>query len=96
VVRAYLDDPGPHLDAMRDRGQPADHPIDLVRSAFSHWGHHKGYVYDWPALCAELDRAGFVNVQRCALGESVDPVLCDLDRLPSLADFYLSVEATKP
>ncbi len=53
-VRAYLDNPEKHLAAMRVAGMQAEHPVDLIRSAFSLWGHHRGYVYDEQALTAEL------------------------------------------
>lgn len=95
-VNAYLNDPQTTLTAMRARGQQADHPVDIVRSAFSLWGHHAGYVYDESALRAELEQAGFSDIRCVAVGWSDDPALRGIDRIPSDAEFYLAIEATKP
>jgi predicted SAM-dependent methyltransferase len=95
-VHAYLTKPDIHLHAMQAQGRQAEHPVDLIRSAFSLWGHHTGYVYDEHALRTELERAGFISVRRYPPGESFDPGLQHLDRQPSNADFYLAMEGTKP
>jgi predicted SAM-dependent methyltransferase len=92
-VHAYLDYPDKHLDAMRAKGWQAEHPVDLIRTTFSLWGHHSGYVYDEQALTAELVRAGFSSVKRVNLGESDRVELQGIDRPPADTDFYFVLEA---
>jgi predicted SAM-dependent methyltransferase len=92
-VEAYLHEPERYLAVMRDDGQQAEYPVDILRTAFSLWGHHAGYVYDERALAAEHVAAGFVNVRRLPGGQSDDPVLNGIDR-PQNAD--LAIEANKP
>jgi hypothetical protein len=73
----------------------AEYPGDLLRIAFTGWGHHAGYIYDLPALTAELERAGFAEVRPCSPSRSTDPVLRGLEnRTDEEADIQLVVEAT--
>jgi predicted SAM-dependent methyltransferase len=98
---AYLNDPdltARHLDRHRRSGYAVHHPVDLLRVTFTESGHHAGFCYDWQALSDELQRAGFVEVERFAPGESDDPVLKNLESRtePTEAATSLIAEGRKP
>ena len=48
-------------------------PAFVINNAFRAWGHQ--FLYDSGLLATALATAGFVNVRRCAYGESADPEL---------------------
>jgi predicted SAM-dependent methyltransferase len=101
TARAYLQDPQlttAHLDRHRRHGYPAEHPADMLRVTYAYHGHHQGYVFDWAALSAELEAAGFAGVRRYEAGQSDDPEFGGLEtrQEPSEAATELIVEARKP
>ena len=101
TARAYLEDPQlttAHLDRHRRRGYPAEYPADMFRVTYAYHGHHQGYVFDWAALSAELEAAGFTDVRRYEAGQSDDPELRGLENRqePTEAATELIVEARKP
>jgi predicted SAM-dependent methyltransferase len=74
---------------------PDDMPtaMALLNHVFHQGGEHH-FAYDYETLEWVLRKAGFVGVQKCAFGESSDPVLA-IDRTEH--SFYsLYVEANKP
>ena len=83
--------------AMHRRlGRVAEHPVDLLRVPFTEFGHHAGYLYDEASLGAELKRAGFHDVRRCATGESTIPDLRNLENRDddeSLVQLILEADA---
>ena len=52
----------------------------MLRVTYAYHGHHRGYIYDWAALSAELMKAGFVDVRRCDAGQSPDAEFKGLER----------------
>jgi hypothetical protein len=85
----------PQAAVYRDLGVTMEHPVDLVRTPIGEFGHHLGYVYDFETLDAELQRAGFSPARRCALGESDDPKLRDLEVRSDQGELQMVVEATR-
>jgi SAM-dependent methyltransferase len=83
---------GRHYAGM---GLTVEHPIDLVRIPIGSFGHHTGYVYDFETLRAELERAGFRDVVRCAAGESAHAELRGIDRRNHEGGAQIAVEATR-
>jgi predicted SAM-dependent methyltransferase len=100
-ARMYLEG-GDLLAAQTERnrrhGYRVDHPVSLLRTVFAECGHHRGFIWDYASLSTELDRAGFVKIERCAVNDSADPVLCGLESRTESADreLYLVVEAIRP
>jgi predicted SAM-dependent methyltransferase len=100
-ARMYLEDGEllrAHADRNRRHGYRVDHKVSLLRTVFAECGHHLGFVWDLEALAAELAAAGFVDVERCEVGESEDPVLRGLETRtePSDRALFLVVEAIRP
>ena len=99
-ARMYLDN-GDLLMAQTERnlrhGYRVDHPVSLLRTIFAECGHHQGFIWDLASLAAELSDAGFVDVQRCDVQESADPVLAGLECRTEPVDqmLYLVVEAKR-
>jgi predicted SAM-dependent methyltransferase len=91
AVRLYLgeDEAGATavLGMYRDEGRVSEHAVDLLRVPFAEHGHHVGYLYDEASLSAELKRAGFHAIRRCATGESVNPELRDLENRTNAESF---------
>ena len=52
-------------------------PVDVLNHGMRAWGHV--FLYDEPTLRAELARAGFADVRRCAMNQSEDPALRGLE-----------------
>lgn len=99
IATLYLQGPQKEVERLmswhRRYDRLAEHPGDLLRIAFTYWGHHAGYLYDLPTLKAELERAGFANVRTCSTSRSTDPVLRGLEsRTDEETDIQLVVEAT--
>jgi SAM-dependent methyltransferase len=78
----------------RNLGLVVEHPIDLVRIPIASFGHHKGYLYDFATLAAELERAGFDNPTRFVPGVSGHEALAGLDIRSHEGGAQLAVEAT--
>lgn len=53
-------------------------PGFVVNNAFRRWGHQ--FLYDAEVLLQSMSEAGFVNLRRCAPGESGDPNLRGIER----------------
>lgn len=51
-------------------GAATHHEAFVINNFFRNWGHQ--FIYDEATLRASLERAGFVDVLRCAPGESED------------------------
>jgi predicted SAM-dependent methyltransferase len=101
TARAYLNDPdlaARHLERHRRFGYDVYYPVDLLRVTFSECGHHVGFCYDWDSLSAELQRAGFVDVERFGPGESNDARLKNLEARMEATEAATSliVEARRP
>jgi predicted SAM-dependent methyltransferase len=86
---------GPVAEHYRQLGVPVEHPVDLVRIPIGVFGHHVGQVYDFHALAAELERAGFRDPVSCEVGESTHPDLRELERRVDGGQWQLVVEATR-
>jgi hypothetical protein len=69
----------------------------MLRVTYAYHGHHLGYCFDWAALSAELDAAGFVDIRRYEAGQSDDAAFCGLEQRaePTEAATELIVEACK-
>lgn len=97
----YLNGPeGTVQDALSwfaGRGVLAEHPVDLLRTAFAEYGHHAGYMWDPASMRAELTRAGFERIEILPAGQSADPELRGLEvRMDSVSvQIQFSVEAVK-
>jgi hypothetical protein len=76
-------------------GMVVEHSIDLIRIPIGSFGHHEGYVYDFPVLEAELKRAGFHSVVQVEMGESEHEALRGLDIRLGQEGAQLVVEATR-
>lgn len=74
------------------------YPVDILRVVFAESEHWRGYCFDEASLRAELESAGFVDIRRCHVGKSDDPVLCDLEsRAAPIEDrMQLVLEASAP
>jgi predicted SAM-dependent methyltransferase len=101
TARAYLEDSAltsAHLERHRRNGYPAEHPADMLRVTYAYHGHHRGYIFDWDALSAELAAAGFSDVRRYDAGQSDDPEFKGLETRaePTEAATELVVQARKP
>jgi predicted SAM-dependent methyltransferase len=84
------------LGMHRRAGWVAEHSTDLLRVPFTEHGHHVGYLYDEPSLSAELKRAGFHTIRRCATGQSEKPALRNLENRTdeeSLVQLILEADA---
>lgn len=98
-ARMYVEK-GDLLTAQTQRnarhGYRVDHPVSLMRTVFAECGHHRGYVWDFESLAAELDAAGFVGIRRCQVQDSDDPLLAGLESRTEPVDrmLYLAIEAT--
>jgi len=83
AVRLYLGQNEEQAEAVmemhRRAGRVAEHPVDILRIPFNEHGHHIGYLFDEASLAAELKRAGFHGIRRCAAGESDRPELRGLE-----------------
>jgi SAM-dependent methyltransferase len=86
---------GELADQYRDLGVIIEHPIDLVRTPIGEFGHHRGYVYDFETLDAELQRAGFASAVRRTPMHSDEPMLCGLEERSGHGPLQLVVEATR-
>jgi predicted SAM-dependent methyltransferase len=64
-------------------GRSCVYPADILRIAFTAWGHAEGYLFDYSSLFSELRAAGFHNIRRCAVGDSA---ISDLRGLESRVD----------
>lgn len=98
-VERYLAGNAPRGDAeaaiYEEVGLTVEHPLDWVRIPIASFGHHEGYVYDFAALSAELERAGFSSVVRAELGSSVHPELDGLDNRVMEGGAQMAVEAVR-
>jgi predicted SAM-dependent methyltransferase len=50
----------------------------VINNAFRNWGHQ--FIYDGNLLTLALEGAGFVNIRRCAYGESLEEHLRQIER----------------
>ena len=73
------------------------HP-DLLRVTFTSFGHEKGFIYDFPTLKAQLEKAGFQSVTKFQPRKSLTPALMDLETRVGKSDSWsqMAIEATKP
>lgn len=101
TARMYLDGGDRaqrHLARHRSRGHVAVHNCDLLRLTYVIAEHYKGYCFDFSALSAEVESAGFVKVHREEVGESSDRRFAQLETRMSETEqaTTLIVEATRP
>jgi predicted SAM-dependent methyltransferase len=61
-----------------ETGKRHDRPCQILNDCLRLWGHR--YIYDEQDLRAELEAAGFENVERAEPGESRHPLLRGLER----------------
>jgi hypothetical protein len=98
-VEEYLSGDGsvatPLAGFYRGLGLTVEHPVDLVRIPIGAFGHHTGYVYDFDSLKAELERAGFTDVQQRGLNESPHADLVNIDQRTAEDGVQMAVEATR-
>ena len=50
----------------------------MINNAFYNWAHK--FIYDDLLLIETLERAKFVNIKKCNVGESTDPNLFNLEK----------------
>ena len=68
----------------------------LLRSAFGNSGHM--WMYDWPTMSAELEKAGFFKIRRCNFNDNPDPMFRrveDAGRFADQGNAELAIEAVK-
>ncbi|MBK8976972.1 MAG: methyltransferase domain-containing protein [Planctomycetes bacterium] len=88
LVACYRDD-WTAQDWVHWRGHEwVDSAAVMLNQCFHGWGHR--FLYDEAELARVLRDAGFVEVERCAIGESRDPALRGLE---TRADSHLVLEA---
>lgn len=85
----------PSAKVYEEIGLTVDHPIDWVRIPIAEFGHHHGYLWDFTTLAAELERAGFSNVQQFQHGQSDRPELRGIDLRADEGGVQLAVEAVR-
>lgn len=78
---------------------PSKAPVVLFNDYVRMWGHV--FIYDAALLSSLMVEAGFVEVQRCAIGESDEPLLVGLENEGRMPDGLLrlstmSIEGKKP
>jgi predicted SAM-dependent methyltransferase len=100
VARQYLENgelARAGLERHRERGRDLNYPVELLFQVFTQHGHHKGFLYDFASLGAEMRAVGF-EVTRREAGDSSDPDLGGLEaRLhPAEVATTLIVEGRKP
>lgn len=85
LIAVYRGDAGPdgehyveHAFQRWLKGRPHRHPAFLINHNLRAWGHL--FVYDESLLTRALTEVGFVDVTRCALGESTHEALQDVER----------------
>jgi hypothetical protein len=70
----------------------ARYPVDVLNAAAHWYSHHEGYMWDFDALNAEMEAAGFSDIRRCPPNVSDD---LHFARIPARANItQLAVEAT--
>ena len=68
-----------------------------LRAAIGNSAHL--WMFDYPAMSAELERAGFVAIRRAAFGDAVDPMFSRVereDRFVCDGVIEVAIEARKP
>ena len=85
------------MERNRERGRHFVHPVELLRQVYVGAQHYLGFIYDYAALSAEMEHAGFV-VTRVRPGQSEHVPLAGLEvRMhPAEEATALVVEGTKP
>ena len=75
-----------------------EHPVDILRQAFSEFGHHKGYLFDQPSIKMELEAVGFEKITFHKVCQSDHKALRGLEQRVGGSHDYtqLCVEAIKP
>lgn len=75
-----------------------DYPVDILRQAFSEFGHHKGFVFDQSSIRIELESAGYEAVTFHNVSQSNIPAFCNLEQRVGGTHVLtqLCVEAVKP
>lgn len=86
----------PLVSEYRNLGVVLEHPIDVLRTPIGEFGHHAGYVYDFPTLDAELQRAGFAPASRRELHESEHDMLRGLEERTDQGGLQMVLEAVRP
>ena len=83
---------------MEPHGLEVETHPDLLRITFTSFGHEKGFIYDFPTLKAQLEKAGFQSVTKFKPGKSLTPALMDLETRVGKSDSWskMAIEATKP
>lgn len=89
-VDAYL--AGDRAFATLEGIEEVEHAAQILNHAFAH-GHR--FLYDYEALRAELERAGFRDVRRAGHRDSADPMLDQDNPSPSRLAETLFVEARR-
>lgn len=85
----------PSAKVYEEIGLTVDHPIDWVRIPIAEFGHHHGYLWDFPTMAAELERAGFTDVVQHEHGRSDRPELAGIDLRADEGGVQLAVEAVR-
>jgi predicted SAM-dependent methyltransferase len=86
------------VNQLREENYEIAHNVDFLRFAFQDDGHHTGYLWDFDALRAELENAGFAEVTQYELGTTNSTEFYGADSRVglSIAEVMLAVEARKP
>lgn len=69
----------------------------VLRAGLGNSGHT--WMYDEPAMCKRLAEAGFIDVRRCDIGDSGDPMFASVEdrgRFYDSGERELALEARKP
>jgi predicted SAM-dependent methyltransferase len=85
------------MERNRERGRDFTYPVELLRQVYVGAQHYLGFIYDYAAISAEMEKAGFV-VKRVPAGASDYPPLAGLEvRMhPAEEATALIVEGSKP
>jgi predicted SAM-dependent methyltransferase len=85
------------MERNRERGRDFSYPVELLQQVYVGAQHYLGFIYDYAAISAEMEKAGF-TVKRVAAGVSDHPALTGLEvRMhPAEEATALIVEGTKP
>lgn len=91
IIRAYLENPS---ELIARRGNGSGFAMDAVNSYFRQRYEHQ-YIYDWPMLEHQFNRAGFAEVKRVGYqqGKASQQIMLGDEKY---AWESLYVEAVKP
>ena len=78
LVRLYQDPDMEYVAWASEWSSVPPTPLHTINNFVRNWGHQ--FIWDFPTLKTALESVGFIDVIRCRVGESTDPVLQGIER----------------